>query len=244
VTWHDNVPSHDGTHHIVDGRPAYDQRFDEVLKFHAPGLAPVRLGGLAWHIDPAGAPAYGRRFTRTFGFYDGLAAVEDQDGWHHITPTGHDAYPQRYTWCGNFQERLCTVRERDGDYRHIDSTGAPCTATSWRYAGDFRDGLAVVQGDDGRSTHVGRDGHLAHRRWFEDLDVFHKGLARARDDHGWTHVDREGRPLYARRFAMVEPFYNGQARVECFDGALEVVDPDGATVHQLRPRAQVSHQRQ
>jgi len=238
MSWRRLLPSEDGTHHVVDGRPAYDERFDEVLKFHAPGLAPVLRGGLAWHIDPAGAPAYERRFRRTFGFYDARAAVEGvegDEGWHHVTPAGLDAYPQRYAWCGNFQERVCAVREHDGLYRHIDEIGAPCAATAWRYAGDYRDGVAVVQRDDGRSTHVAPDGRLLHGRWFEDLDVFHKGLARARDDRGWTHVDRAGEPAYARRFAMVEPFYNGQARVEREGGALEVIDRAGSTLHELRP---------
>ena len=70
---------------------------------------------------------------------------------------------------------------------------------------------------------------------FLDLDVFHKGCARARDEDGWTHIDATGRPLYARRFAAVEPFYNGQARIERFDGGLEVIDEAGCRVVELRP---------
>lgn len=235
MTWRRLRPSDDATHHLLEGRPAYEARFDAVLAFHAPGLAAVRRGDAAWHIDPTGAQAYDRRFLRTFGYYDGLAAVDGDDGWHHIDDAGRDAYPQRYGWCGNVQEGIATVRERDGRYRHIHPDGAPCATISWRYAGDYRDGVAVVQGDDGRSTHVGRDGRLLHGVWFEDLDVFHKGLARARDERGWTHVDRRGRPAYARRFAMVEPFYNEQARVERFDGALEVVDAAGEPLLELRP---------
>jgi hypothetical protein len=76
---------------------------------------------------------------------------------------------------------------------------------------------------------------LLHERWFVDLDVFHKGFARARDEDGWMHVGLQGRPAYARRFHAVEPFYNGQARVERFDGALEVIDETGATQVELRP---------
>lgn len=235
MIWQHLRPSDDGTHHLLEGRPAYEARFDAVLAFHAPGLAAVRRGDDAWHIEPAGTQAYERRFLRAFGFYDGLAAVEGEDGWRHIDAGGRDAYPERYAWCGNVQERIATVRERNGRYRHIHPDGAPCASTSWRYAGDYRDGVAVVQGDDGRSTHVGRDGLLLHGAWFEDLDVFHKGLARARDDRGWMHVDRRGRPAYARRFAMVEPFYNEHARVERCDGALEVVDTAGATLLELRP---------
>jgi hypothetical protein len=69
---------------------------------------------------------------------------------------------------------------------------------------------------------------------FVDLDVFHKGLARARDEGGWTHVEATGRPISARRFANVEPFYNGQPRVETLDGGLEVIDEDGTTIVRVR----------
>lgn len=234
MTWRDLLPSDDETHHVRDGVAAYDARFDAVMKFHAPGLAPVSRGGEAWHIGTTGKAAYARRFQRSFGFYEGVAAVESFDGWHHITPDGRDLYPERYAWCGNFQERRCAVRDRVGRYIHLSPRGEPCSARTWRYAGDFRDGVAVVQGDDGRSTHVRYDGTILHGRWFEDLDVFHKGMARARDARGWTHVDRDGRPAYAARFAMVEPFYNGQARVERFDGALLVIAPTGATIVELR----------
>lgn len=224
----------DGTHHCEGGTPLYEARFDEVLKFHAPGLAPVRIGKEAWHIRLDGSPAYARRFGRTFGYYERLAAVESDGGWHHITTEGADLYADRHAWCGNFQQGRSTVRAADGTYHHIDAKGRPAYEQRWRYAGDYRDGIAVVQGKDGRSTHIDLEGRLLHGQWFLDLDVFHKGLARARDDAGWTHVDGSGRPAYRRRFAMVEPFYNGQARVETSGGSLEIIDPSGATVTVLR----------
>lgn len=225
----------DRSHHVrPSGAPAYGERFDAVLKFHAPGLAPVSRGGEAWHIQPDGSAAYARRFDRTFGFYEGLAAVAGSDGWHHVTPDGREAYPDRHAWCGNFQGGRSTVREPSGAYHHIGADGCPVYPERCRYAGDYRDGIAVVQASDGRSTHIDRDGSVLHGRWFVDLDVFHKGLARARDDDGWTHVDTTGTPTYTRRFASVEPFYNGQARVERFDGAFEVIDEVGATVVELR----------
>ncbi|WP_163783377.1 methyltransferase [Myxococcus vastator] len=226
----------DGTHHITpSGAAAYSQRYDQVLKFHAPGLAPVSQGGHAWHIAPDGSAAYPQRFTRTFGFYEGLAAVVGLDGAHHITPDGRQAYAGRYAWCGNFQSGRCTVRDITGSYLHITTDGCPVYPERWCYAGDYRDGSAVVQAAGGRSTHIDLNGGAVHGRWYVDLDVFHKGYARARDDDGWTHVDMSGNPAYARRFAIVEPFYNGQARVERFDGALEVIDETGATIVEPRP---------
>lgn len=223
-----------GDHHLLEEVPLYDARFDSVLKFHAPGLAPVRRGGMAWHIDVSGRPAYVQRYRRTFGFYENLAAVEGEDGWHHIRPDGAPLYDERYTWTGNFQGGRCPVRTTDGAYLHLDSAGAQVSQRRWRYAGDYRDGIAVVQSDGGGSTHVDSDGDLVHGRWFEDLDIFHKDFARARDSDGWCHVDRAGRPIYPRRFASVEPFYNGQARVERFDGGLVVIDEDGRTLVELR----------
>ena len=64
-----------GSHHVCDGKPVYAARFIEVLKFHAPGLAPVLDASGAYHITPGGQPAYESRYVRTFGFYEGRAAV-------------------------------------------------------------------------------------------------------------------------------------------------------------------------
>ena len=236
MSWHSFDVSSCGTHHVDErGEPAYRERFDEVLKFHPPGLAPVRCRGQAWHVRSDGSPAYARRFIRTFGYYEALAAVVALEGWHHVTVDGTDAYARRCAWCGNFQQGRCAVRDHDGNYLHITPQGEAAYPDRWRYAGDYRDGMAVVQAADGYSTHIGRDGTLVHGRWFVDLDVFHKGFARARDEDGWMHVDVKGRPAYARRFHAVEPFYNGQARVERLDGALEVIDESGVTLVQLRP---------
>lgn len=235
MNWQNASISADGTHHEIGHQALYQPRFDEVLKFHAPGLAPVRIGNDAWHVQVDGTAAYRRRFQRAFGFYEGHAAVVSDTGWHHIRTDGDDLYPDRHAWVGNFQEDRCTVRKKNGEYFHISRHGTAAYNQRWRYAGDFRDGIAVVQAADGRSTHIGLDGGAIHGRWFLDLDVFHKGYARARDDAGWMHVDMRGAERYARRFAAVEPFYNGQARVERFDGALEVIDETGACVVELRP---------
>jgi hypothetical protein len=233
--WQRASPSADKTHHVIDGRPMYAARYLWVLKYHEPGLAPAANAGGAFHIDDGGRPAYAARYGRTFGFYEGLAAVEDYAGWCHIRPDGTPLDQARYAWCGNYQEGRSAVRNVQGEYFHIDPAGMPAYSGRWRYAGDYRDGIAVIQDCDGWSTHIDVAGKMIHSRWFLDLDVFHKGFARARDEGGWMHVDRGGRPAYARRFAAVEPFYNGQARVERVDGGLEVIDEAGETIMELRP---------
>lgn len=232
--WRGLTVAPERTHHLLNGAPAYSARFLEVLKFHDPGLAPAVDAAGATHIDLAGQPVYADRFVRTFGFYEGRAAVHSLVGWFHILPDGSALSCLRFAWCGNFQEARCAVRNVEGRYLHLGVDGLPAYEKSWRYVGDYRDGVAVVQRDDGLHTHIDKSGSHVHLKWFVDLDVFHKGYARARDDVGWMHVDGAGLALYERRFANVEPFYNGQARVERFDGGLEVIDEHGDTVVELR----------
>ena len=240
--WKGSRPAPEGTHHVkADGSALYHARFHEVLKFHAPGLAPVQDPSGGYHITPDGQPAYRERYLRTFGFYEDRAAVHSREGWFHIIPDGPALYPERYAWCGNFQGGRCPVRLPDDRYFHLTALGTPAYAERYRYAGDYRDGIAVVQREDGKHTHIDCSGNLIHGRWFLDLDVFHKNHARACDAQGWHHVTMDGEPLYAARFRNVEPFYNGQARVEGFDGALSVIDESGSSLLELRqpPRSQL-----
>ncbi|RDL43764.1 methyltransferase [Marinomonas piezotolerans] len=227
-----------GRFHIeADGSPLYTPRFDEVLAFHKVGkrwIAPVKLGAEAFHIDTDGLPIYGQRFYRCFGFYNDLAAVVGEDGWYHIDESGSALYSQRYEFSGNYQEKVCVVMDSDGLYFHLNVIGEPVYDSRWRYCGDFRDGVAVVQAGNGLSTHILPDGSLLHDIWFSDLDVFHKGYARAKTLQGWCHVDKQGNAIYSERYASVEPFYNGFARCETDDGALLIIDESGHVARQLR----------
>ena len=230
--------SEDASHHVYQGQSAYRSRFHEVQKFHEPGLAPVLNSSGGYHITPDGLAAYESRYVRTFGFYEGRAAVHSEEGWFHILSNGEPLYKERYVWCGNFQEDRCTVRLQGGGYFHIAADGTPVYRERYRYAGDFKDGYAVVQREDGKHTHIDAGGYLLHGRWFHDLDVFHKRFARACDSDGWHHVDMTGEPLYEERFKNVEPFYNGQARVEQFDGSLSVINESGQVLLKLSKSSQ------
>ena len=91
----------------VFGLEAQKKRFQNVLKYHEPGFAPVLDEEGAYHIDLSGIASYQHRFIRTFGFYQNRAAVETSEGWGHILPNGDFLYPEKYEWCGNFQEGFC-----------------------------------------------------------------------------------------------------------------------------------------
>lgn len=235
--WRRTVIAGDDTHHLLDGRPAYASRFHRVGKYHAPGLAPVADDCGAYHINEGGHAAYSMRFIEAWGFYEGIASVRDPTGWLHIHPDGQPIYSHRFAWCGNFQEGRCTVRDAVGLYHHINIAGAPAYEPRHLYAGDYRDGAAVVRYvDDGMCGHVDCNGMTIHGERFLDLDVFHKGFARARDDRGWFHVDRTGCGAYAERFAGIEPFYNGQALCETSSGERVIIDHVGTILIRIQLR--------
>ncbi len=215
------------TGHILEGSPLYSHQFIKVLKFHEPGLAPVEDSSGAFHINVAGEAVYTERFQRTFGFYEGLAAVESLDGCFHITASGLAIYIKKYAWCGNFQEGFCPVRNKEGFFFHITTIGKPAYSEKYEYVGDFKDGIAVVCNLEGLSSHINGKGQLIHGQWFEQLDIYHKCFAQARDERGWCHIDMNGRPIYQKRFENLEPFYNGVAHCRGQSGSLYLMNESG-----------------
>lgn len=238
--WQDSLVSPICTHHVLTGEPMYNNRFDEVLPFHSPGLAPVKMDGKWFHIRPDGCPAYDQRYTRTFGYYEGRAAVQLGNEWFHIRDDGGQAYQRRFNWCGNFQNGLCAVREGDGRYHHILSDGEDAYPERYKYAGDFREGSAVVRRFDGLCIHIDKKGIPVHERTYPDLDVFHKGFSRARDEKGWFHIDRKGMPIYQNRFKEIEPFYNGQALCKDLTGRLVIIDENGTEKQEIVDRSSLT----
>lgn len=232
-----------GSHHVTaQEKKLYDRNFDHVLPFHAVSaneqLAPVTVNGKAWHILQSGEPAYNERYDTTFGFYCERSAVINDGQWFHISSNGKPVYEEKYSFTGNFQQDICVVCDNSNNYFHIDKQGTPLYSEKWNYCGDFREGSSVVQSNQGLSTHISKNGDLLHNQWFLDLDVFHKGCARARDNTGWYHINKNGTGLYATRYANIEPYYNGCSRVEDFTGALLIIDERGNTLRIIRESKQ------
>jgi hypothetical protein len=234
MNWQKIKVSADGTHFVLDGTPVFGKRFTEVLKFHAPGLAPVLDATGAYHINTTGNPFYNERYLRTFGYYCNRAAVVSTKGWLHLTETGAPAYSHRYAWVGNFQENLCPVRNHQNQYFHIDLTGQPLSSDTYIYCGDFKDGIACVKTANGMYRHITAMGTLLNGLEFADLGIFHKKFATARDAEGWFHINRLGIELYSQRYQAIEPFYNGFALVTKFDDQKIVIDECGCKILELQ----------
>ncbi|MEL6135314.1 MAG: WG repeat-containing protein, partial [Bacteroidota bacterium] len=176
------------------------------------------------------------RYTRTFGYYEELAGVWDEDQWFHIQPDGRPLYEPRYIWVGNFQQGRCVVQDADTYFFHIrEEVGQRLSEAKFLYAGDFREGAAAVQLRNGAFTHIDAEGNYLHGKEYVDLGVFHKGFAIAKDSGGWFHIDRMGEAVYKHRFEHLEPFYNGVALAVDKEGKRVRVTEEGE-IQELQPR--------
>lgn len=229
MNWQDIKVSADNTHFLLDGKQIFGKQFIEVLKFHSPGLAPVKDNSGAYHIDSSGNQLYAKRFTRTFGFYCNRAAVVQADKWFHLTEKGERAYSNSFSWTGNFQENLCTVRDGN-NYFHIDLDGKKIYSDSFIYCGDFKDGYACVKMANGLYRHIDVKGKFLNDKSYLDLGIFHKNFATAMDKDGWFHIDKDGNEIYRHRFLAVEPFYNGYALVTQFDKNKIIINEQGQII--------------
>ena len=227
MNWKDIQVSFDSTHFVFDGKPIFDKTFIEVLKFHSPGLAPVKDNSGAYHIDIIGNELYSNRYSRTFGFYCSRASVNDNNLWFHINEKGNKIYSISYLWTGNYQENLCTVRNVHNHYFHIDLQGNRIYTDNYIYAGDYKDGIACVKSIDGLYRHIDNKGKLINDKSFLDLGVFHKNYATAKNNDGWFHIDKQGNEIYKTRYLTIEPFYNGFALVTKFDSEKIIIDEQG-----------------
>jgi hypothetical protein len=227
MNWQDIKVSADNSHFLFDGKQIFGRQFLEVLKFHSPGLAPVKDETGSYHIDCTGKSVYTDRFSRAFGYYCNRAAVMQGDKWYHISVNGERAYDQCYSWTGNFQENLCPVRDTNNNYFHIDLGGNRIYNGSFIYCGDFKDEIGCVKTADGLYRHIDTKGNFINETSFLDLGVFHKNFATAKDELGWHHIDKLGRELYKQRYTAIEPFYNGFALVTRFDNRKRVIDEKG-----------------
>lgn len=230
MNWQDIKVSSDGTHFLFGGTPLYNNQFIEVLKFHSPGIAPVKDSSGSYHITSLGEALYASRYSRVFGFYCNRATVVKDNSWFHINEHGNTAHTNSFAWAGNFQENLCTVRDTANRYFHIDLNGDKTYEGTFIYAGDFKDGYACVKSDNGYYKHIDTKGNFLNKKEFHDLGIFHKNFATAKDHNGWHHIDKQGNAAYSQRYAAVEPFYNGFALVTQFDNQKTIIDENGKLI--------------
>ncbi|TAE73257.1 MAG: methyltransferase [Bacteroidetes bacterium] len=226
MTYKDLVLSENNTYFLYQNKNIFDRFFINALKFHDEGLAAVQ-DEMGWfHINLEGKDLYKNRYKRTFGYYFGASTVIDfNDNAFHLDIKGTKIYAQNYAWCGNFQQKICVVKNFENQYFHIDLKGNKIYPENYLYAGDFYDNYACVMLKENKLfKHIDLNGKDLNGHLFQDLGVFHKGFATAKDAKGWFHIDKKGNEIYKERYLQIEPFYNGCALVTTFENEKKIIN--------------------
>ncbi|WP_055448555.1 WG repeat-containing protein [Lacinutrix mariniflava] len=230
MNWRDIKVSKKSNLFTYKDEPVFGKVYNEVLKFHSPGIAPVKDDSGWCHIDVNGNEVYKQRYDRAFGYYFNRASVIQNKNWFHINEKGERLYDVNYAWTGNYQENVCSVRDFNNQYFHIDLNGNPIYNTKYKFVGDFKDGYACARLVDGLYKHINFKGEFLNDKTFLDLGIFHKNYAIAKDENGWYHIDKEGNELYKERYVMIEPFYNGFAVVDTYGNIKQIINEEGVVV--------------
>lgn len=213
-----------------DGKTLFSKVYEEVLKFHSPGIAPVADKTGWYHIDIKGNEVYKQRYAKAFGYYFDRSSVMKNNLWFHIDTRGNRVYTENYSWTGNYQENVCSVRNLNDEYFHIDENGNKLYKSKYVYVGDFKDGYSCVRLTNGFYKHINKNGEYINNKEFFDLGVFHKNFATARDSEGWFHIDKLGNELYQERYSLIEPFYNGYAIVDTLSKQKQIINEEGTVI--------------
>ncbi len=234
---HDIIISLDETYHLKNNKPLYKQTFDKVQSFHfPPAYAPVINNEHSFFIDTSGQPVFERSFKQAFGFYCGIATVEDEQGFFHIDEQGKDIHCQRFYWAGNFQENICVVQDKETRlFFHINSQAQPIYKKQYAYVGDYCYGIAVITNEKGLCTHIDKQGQLLHQKYFLECDVYHKGYAIVKDERGYFHINKKGQALYNQRYLKLEPFYNNRAVAIDVYGVKKIISITGDIIQIIEP---------
>lgn len=139
-----------GTHHLYEGVPIYERRFDAVGPFCFPGLAAVRDASGAYHINFLGEPAYEDRFCGTGNFSEGVAAVRTADGRYlHIDENGNPIAFDTYLYATGFSEGSAVVYHETLGATHITTAGELLYGDWYFDARPFATGSAAVRDETG-----------------------------------------------------------------------------------------------
>ncbi len=141
--------SADKTHHVFEGSPIYESRFDEVCEFRFPGLAAVRDCHGAYHIDFFGKPLYEARYAEVGSFSDGIAWVKDESGYFYIDETGNRINAETYTHVSDFSYRVATVYHAFCGATHITTAGEMLYNDWYLDALPFEGDTALVRDEEG-----------------------------------------------------------------------------------------------
>lgn len=183
------------------------------IGYFSEGLAYAlqQKGGKYGFIDKQGNFVLPCKWEYTYGFSEGLCAVEDKK-WGFINTTGELVIPCKWDSVGSFSNGLAYVKQGN-KYGFIDTVGNLIIPCEWDKCGSFSEGYAwVKQGD--KYGYIDKNGTLVIPCEWEDADNFYEGVASVKKDGKYGFIDTYGNVVIACEWSNATRFSYGLAAVQ------------------------------
>lgn len=165
-----------GAYHInYDGKPAYNQRFDNSYGFYC-DLAAVAHNNKYFHITTNGENAYDNTFSWVGNFQENLCVVKDGEMFYHIDKASNPVYRDKYNYVGDFKDGVAVVYHNDLA-THIDNNGRHIHNKWFKQLDVFHKGYARAEDDNGW-FHIDKQGKEIYPTRYKNVEPFYNDLAR------------------------------------------------------------------
>jgi len=211
---------------------------DEWLAKHPATRRRIEHTRLHGYIDRDGHEVSEPRFTRTYGFSEGLAVVFEDWRPSYVNREGSIALAGNWQDADSFARGMAPVAIEDtAHWGYVDRNGETKIAPVFEAATPFHQPVAVVLVHGGRHRWITQSGELVGDPFdyyqHDPRSGFFEGRAWIYD-HEKTSLgcfDEQARPAFARRFHTVMPFSEGLSAVwEVGGSKWGYIDRTGNTV--------------
>ncbi|MDD4074737.1 MAG: WG repeat-containing protein [Eubacteriales bacterium] len=105
----------------------------------------VERGSTYYYLNSVGQSAYKQTFRDARAFSEGLAAVQNEDGWGFINTLGSFEIPAQYAQVQDFSDGYAAVLDKaSGKWGYIDQKGEGKIEALYDSAEPFQEGFAIV----------------------------------------------------------------------------------------------------
>ncbi|MBT2644687.1 WG repeat-containing protein [Bacillus sp. ISL-41] len=177
------------------------------------------------------------QYTYALHFQEGLAWVQNEDGWGAIDTTGNWVIPpiagnlkdDLYT---SFQEGISWLEFTDG-FRPINKQGKFITNKKYMNHEPFDEGLAAVCDFNGKWGFIDKTGKEVIKPKYNEVGEFINGIAMIRITQSYGLINKEGKEIVKPQYEEIASFQEGLAKVSK-NGKSGFIDQTGKVVIPLK----------
>jgi WG containing repeat len=200
-----------------------------MLKYHQIKIENDQCG-----FEFEGKPLFDRRFRSVLKFHsEGLAAVEDENGWFHLRLDGSSLYSRRFTRTFGYYFDRAAVNDA-GNWFHIDTNGEVIYEEKFAWCGNFQESICTIRNLESAYFHINKSGKRLYFEQYAYAGDFKDGVACVRDfDDFWHHINQNGQFFHSKKYLDLGVFHKLFATARDENGWLHI-DRSGQPIYKNR----------